>query len=153
MNGKRGEFQFRPSQELSEALANDRELTHHARNFLLAGGLMAGHSDGELVEEEQNYLLAVLAVLFDDPDGAIERIDSPETAIELLQSSMLWLEQHGGEAPLGLYKHLAAIVAADGVLDDNELRYLQNVARRLGIPDDEARDLLQQQFDNKVESQ
>lgn len=153
MSDQNDTLKLEPTPEFKSELAHNRELTHHARNFLLAGGLMAGHSDGELVEEEQNYLLAVLAVLFDDPRGAIERIESPETAIELLESSMLWLEHNGGDTRLELYRHLAAIVAADGVLDDNELRYMQNVAKRLGISNDDARDLLQQQFADPGDSQ
>jgi uncharacterized tellurite resistance protein B-like protein len=153
MREQQDELKLEPTPALKDELAESGEFTHHARNFLLAGGLMAGHSDGELVEEEQNYLLAVLAVFFDDPDEAIERIDSPETALELLQSSMLWLEEHGGDMRLELYRHLAAIVAADGVLDENELRYLQNVSQRLGIPGDDARDVLRQQFSNRADQE
>jgi uncharacterized tellurite resistance protein B-like protein len=146
MSDRADEQHLEPSPALRAELARNQELKHHARNFLLAGGLMAGHSDGELSAEEQEYLLGVLAGLFDDPGGAVDRLDSPAVAIELLESSMTWLEQHGGAHRVELFRHLAAIVAVDGVLDPNELRYMQNVAERLGIPQTDARAALEQEL-------
>jgi len=152
MNQRGGGYHFRPSADLKLELARRQELRQHARNFLLAGGLMAGHSDGELVLEEQEALIDALRELFDDPEGAIERLVSPEVALDLLQGSMAWLKDYGGERRMDLYRHLAAIVAADGVLAPDEARFMQNVAQGLGIPLDEALAVIKREFGVPEES-
>jgi len=144
-------YKLQPTPELAGELDEDRQLRHHARNFLLAGGLLAGHSDGDLSVEEQDRFVEALTEYFDDPDDVVERIDSPDVAIELLKSSMMWLERSGGDHRLELYRHLAEIVAADGALDPMELRYMQNVAKGLGIPQAEAKAVIQAEFTDRAE--
>lgn len=152
MSDQRGRYHISPTPELRDELARREELRLHARNFLLAGGLMAGHSDGELVDEEQDTLIEALASLCRDPAGEIERLDSPEVALDLLQGSMTWLAEHGGELRLELYIHLAAIVAADGRFDPGEAAYMQNVAQGLGIPLDEAHEIIKRELSGPSDS-
>lgn len=133
MSTSAGKYHFTPDDEFREALARKRELKKNTGAFLLAGGLMAGHSDGELVEEEKAYLVQALESLFDDPEEEIARLSSPEDALEMMNTSMEWLRENDEDRCAMLYSHLAAIVAADGVLDDDEIRFMQNVAVGLGI--------------------
>jgi len=142
MNEERGRYQFKPTPEFREALDRRQELKRYSREFLLAGGLMAGHSDGELSAEEHDRLVEALGPLYDDPEGEIVRLESPVVALELLDASMAWLKEHGGDRRLELYRHLAAIVGVDGELDPDESRYMQNVAKGLDIPLNDAFEMI-----------
>ncbi len=129
-----GRYHFTPDDEMKEALSRRRELRKYAGEFLLAGGLLAGHADGELVEEERDALIGVLGELFDDPDKQLHTMSSPEHALDSFDKAMDWLRDNGGSRCESLYKYLAVIVAADGVLDDDEIRFMQNVAVNLALP-------------------
>ena len=139
-----GKYHFTPDDEMKASLAKRRELRQHAGEFLLAGGLLVGHADGELVEEERSALVDALEELFDDPETQLHRMSSPEHALAALESSMAWLKENGGERRERLYKHLAVIVAADGVLDDDEIRFMQNIALNLGLPLETATGIMHQ---------
>jgi len=142
MTTSAGKYHFTPDEDFKEALLKKRELKKATGTFLLAGGLMAGHSDGELVEEEKAYLVGALDPLFEDPEKEIARLESPEEALAMMREAMEWLRVNDEERCELVYSHLCAIVAADGVLDDGEIRFMQNVANGLGIPLEEATALL-----------
>ncbi|MCP4678184.1 MAG: TerB family tellurite resistance protein [Deltaproteobacteria bacterium] len=139
MTDTAGRYQIKPDDALLEELTKRRELRGMVKNFLLSGGLLAGHSDGELCGDERACLLLAMSSLFDDPEAALAELTSPEQAIAMLKESMAWLEENSAKERLPLYKYLAQIVAADGVLDRQETSFMQNVAKGLGVPSELAR--------------
>jgi len=138
MKESAGAYHFTPDPELREDLSRRRALRKHTGGFLLAGGILAGHSDGALVDEEKAVLVVALEALFDDPAGELERLDSPERAVAMLEESIAWLRAHAGAKRAALYRHLALLVVADGVVADGEVRFMRNVAALLGLEADEA---------------
>ena len=118
-------------------------LVLQARDFLLAGGVLVGHADGQgFSEEESAALVEVLVKFFADPEGEMARITSEEQARELMRRSATWLREQAGEERFDLFRYLARIAAVDGVLAGQEEAVLLEAAELLGIPATVARNLL-----------
>ena len=143
-----GKNQYRLAEdtELLHALVADNALKEHAGNFLLYGGVMAGHADGQLGEEEIAYLADALSPIFEDARGIILSIDSPEYALQFLEASIVWLRGNAGLVRNDLIRCLSGIAAADDVLDPDERRFVQNMAERLGVPSQVALEILEGAF-------
>lgn len=107
----------------------------HARDFLLAAGLLAASADGKAItENEYNELIDILLPLCADPEAQISTIADAEAAVAMLQSAARWLKGNAGEERYTLYRMLARIVAVDGVLSDAEKAFMLGIASKIGIP-------------------
>jgi hypothetical protein len=106
-----------------------------ARDFLLAGGLLAAYSDGKDITEDQWQLLVLLLLpLSANPEDEMARIKTPEEARALLDRSTAWLRENAGKERYDLFRQLAHMVAIDGNLHAGEQSYMIGVAESLGIP-------------------
>ncbi len=148
MTDSPGRYQIKPDDALLEELSKRRALKAMVKKFLLSGGLLAGHSDGTLCGDERACLIQAMSDLFDDPETALAELTSPEQAIAMLEESMAWLEKNSAKERLPLYKYLAQIVAADGVLDPDETSFMQNVAKGLGVPSRLAKDIVMEAMES-----
>ncbi|MCP4675316.1 MAG: M48 family metalloprotease [Deltaproteobacteria bacterium] len=120
----------------------EREVTKplevQARDFLLAGGLLASYSDGEVDEDQTDFLLNILLPLCADPEAAVQKITSAKQAQTMLDESMTWLQENAGEERFYLFRQLAVLVSMDGRLHDKEKEFMITVAEGLGIPEKSA---------------
>ncbi len=125
-------------EELSKLL--DFEVTEplevHARDFLIAGGILAAYSDEEEVTEEQWKLMVQLLVpLTSDPEGQLQRVSDREAAEAMLGENAAWLRDNAGQERFLLFRQLAHIIAVDGRLHPGEQELMLRVAQQLGIPE------------------
>lgn len=137
---------LRDDNTLLYAMESNPTLKTYAGNFLLYGGVLAGHADGRFDTEEFTYLADALRPCFDQPETMIEAITSPEMAVSSLEETMDWLNKNGTHVRENLLACLAGIVAADHVLQQEELRFIQNVANGLGIPKEQGQQILSNAF-------
>ncbi|MBN2715793.1 MAG: hypothetical protein JXX14_08055 [Deltaproteobacteria bacterium] len=122
----------------------DPTLKRHASNFLLYGGILAGHSDGHFTLEELAYLSESLSPLFDTPEAIMKALLSPNMAVLSFEKSMGWLRHNGSEINLSLLRCLSGLVASDHMLRPEEVRFLQNTCKGLGINSEDGRTILSQ---------
>jgi len=107
----------------------------HARDFMIAGALLAGDADlGGMGPEEWEALVELLLPVSADPEAEIERITSVEQAEALLEESARYLRENAGPERFELLASIAHVVAADGVLQAPERAFLHGVADKLSIP-------------------
>ncbi len=112
-----------------------KPLDVHARDFLLAGGLLAAHADKDDIAEDQwAMLLEWLLPLCADPEAEVAKVVSFDQARELLATSTAWLRDNAGEERFALFRQLAHMVAIDGHLSSGEQQFMRQVAEMLGIP-------------------
>ena len=138
--------------ELLRHLEAHRDLRETAGRFLLFGGLLAGHSDGRLDDSERNYLSESLSPFMEDTESQIDAATDPEAAVAGFGEAMAALRARGGEICKDMFRVIAALVAADGVLDPDELKFMRNVAAGLGVPSEVARDILTRAFRDNPDS-
>ena len=107
----------------------------HARDFVLAGGVLAAHADGMGKSwAEHDTLIEMLRPTLADPNAAITKIVSLQQAEEVLTKNARWLRDNGGEERFTAFRYLSIICAQDGVLQGNEESFLLRAAEMLGIP-------------------
>lgn len=115
----------------------------HARDFLIAGGLLAACADGEEVTEEQWKLLVhFLVPLTSDPEAQLDRVESRSAAEQMLTNNAAWLRENAGEERFVLFRHLAHMVAVDGRLHPGEHEFMLEAAQQLEIPSKAANELI-----------
>ncbi len=120
-----------------------KPLEVQARDFLLAGGLLAAHADkDEIADDQWDMLLQWLLPLCADPEAEASRIETFTEAQEILNNSTAWLHANAGQERFGLFRQLAHMVALDGLLSSGEQVFMQKVAEMLGIPPKVAKDML-----------
>ena len=69
----------------------------HTRDFILAGGLLVAHADGEEVDRDQWELLVdQLLPYVQDPQGALAGFSSLEEPERLFGETAEWLRDHAG---------------------------------------------------------
>ncbi len=120
-----------------------KELDVHARDFLLAGGLLAAHSDEEGITDDQwQLLINLLLPLTSDPEAQIDRIETVEQAQARLEETAAWLRDNAGEERFFLFRQLAHMVAVDGRLQAGEQELMTAVAALLHIPDKAANEMV-----------
>lgn len=113
-----------------------RPLDVHARDFLLAGGVLAALADGdEVTHEEWETLVQLLLPLSADPEVELTRITSADEAQALLDASARWLRDNAGEERYELLRNLAHVVCVDGRLLGAEQRTFHAMAAALAIPE------------------
>ena len=107
----------------------------HARDLLVAGGLLAVHADGRPPTKDQHgFLVEALLPLTADPEALMRDIEGTEQAQDTLIEAASWLREHAGEERYVLFNRLAQITCCDGELHPKERAYLHRVADLLGIP-------------------
>src|SRR5690349_3449718 len=105
----------------------------HARDFVLAGSVLAAHADGKGKSwDEHDRLLEMLRPTLADPDVEITKIVSLQQAEEVLTRNASWLRDN--EERFTAFRYLSIICAQDGVLEGNEESFLLRAAEMLGIP-------------------
>lgn len=115
----------------------------HARDFILAGGLLAAYSDQEDVSEDQWKLLVQLLVpLTSDPEAQLQRVANRQAAEQMLEENAVWLKENAGQERFLLFRQLAHIIAVDGRLHAGEHELMLDIATRLAIPEKAANETL-----------
>lgn len=147
MQTEKGQYSLSEDNMLLTTLELDPQLKTYASNFLLYGGILAGHADGQLDTEELSYLSDALLPLFESPTELIQEIGSPEVAVSSLKETMEWLKENGTDIKRKLLRCLTGIVAADHILRPGELRFIQNVSSGLGISPEDRKRILNEAFD------
>jgi Zn-dependent protease with chaperone function/uncharacterized tellurite resistance protein B-like protein len=107
----------------------------HAREFLLAGGVLAARADGgDLDDAEWSTLVHLLLPVSADPEAELERIASRAEAEARLEESAAWLRENAGPERYDLLRGIAHVAAADGRLSASERALLRRCADLLAIP-------------------
>lgn len=113
-----------------------RPLDVHARDFLLAGGVLAATADGDdITHDEWETLVQLLLPLSADPEAEVTRMGSLEEAEAALDRSARWLRDNAGEERYDLLRNLAHVVCVDGRLLGGEQRTFHRLAAALDIPE------------------
>lgn len=113
-----------------------RPLDVHARDFLLAGGVLAATADGdEVTHDEWETLVQLLLPLSADPEAEVTRMGTLEEAEAVLERSARWLRDNAGEERYDLLRNLAHVVCVDGRLLGGEQRTFHRLAAALAIPE------------------
>jgi hypothetical protein len=108
----------------------------HARDFLLAGGLLATTADGQGVSENQWQLLVeFLLPLVADPEEALGQFEDLDEVEGLFVRSTEWLRENTGVERFALFDRLCHLVALNGEIDRQEKGFLLKVAELLGMPE------------------
>jgi hypothetical protein len=114
----------------------------HKLNYVLAGGVLIGHSDGAgLGDRELQLLIEMLLPLAGDPEEAIASLTTVPQAEELLASSAAWLREHAGAEKFAGFRYLCLIAVAEG-LTAGEQELLNRIADLTGIPRKAAGEIL-----------
>lgn len=129
-------------------------LEENARDFLLAGGLLAAHADGAAIgDAEWETLVELLLPVCADPEAELARVTGAEEARRLLDRSMTWLRANTGGERYDLFRNLVHVVAVDGRVRPGEREFLHEVAERLDIPDKAADETLYDVLASYLQSQ
>lgn len=116
--------------------AASEPLDVNAREFILAGGLLAAHADGDIEMDDAgwNTLVQLLLPVSADPEAEVARIKNRSEADEILEKSAAWLRDNAGEERFDLLRAIAHVTAADGHLSEAERAFLKHCAELLGVP-------------------
>ena len=107
----------------------------HARDFILAGGLLVAHADGQEVGQDQWELLVdQLLPYVPDPEGALAGFESFEELEQLFGETAEWLREHAGSERFGLFNVLCHLAAVDGEIHPGEREFLYGAADLMAIP-------------------
>jgi hypothetical protein len=111
------------------------DLDVNARNFLLAGGLLAALSKGSEITPDQWLLLVDFMIPFtQDPEAVLKQIQTAEEAERLIEESSAWLRANAGEERFLLFRQIAGVVSIDGALTPSEEECMALLAEKLAIP-------------------
>lgn len=112
------------------------ERSVRARDLLLAGGLLAAHSDGdeELSDEERSRLVALVLPFTDDPEGHLTRLGTHAAASALYVECAAWIRENVGPERYEWFGKLAEVVLFDNRATDGECAFLMQAAEFLDIP-------------------
>jgi hypothetical protein len=115
----------------------------HARDFLIAGGLLVGKAEGlGLDAAQQEMLVRWLLDWTSDPERLLSQVESIEQAEDMLTDAGAWLRDNSGEERYKLFSALAHLCAIDGEINDTERGLLISLAEYLGIPESTANEKL-----------
>lgn len=116
--------------------AASEPLDVNAREFILAGGLLAAYADGDIEMDDAgwNTLVQLLLPVSADPEAEVARIKNRSEADEILEKSAAWLRDNAGEERFDLLRAIAHVTAADGHLSEAERAFLKHCAELLGVP-------------------
>lgn len=116
--------------------APSEPLDLNAREFILAGGLLAAYTDGDIEMDDAgwNTLVQLLLPVSADPEAEVARIKNRSEAEQMLQTSAAWLRENAGAERFELLRAIAHVTAADGHLSEAERTFLKRCADLLGVP-------------------
>ncbi len=116
--------------------APSEPLDLNAREFILAGGLLAAYTDGDIEMDDAgwNTLVQLLLPVSADPEAEVARIKNRSEAEAMLQTSAAWLRDNAGAERFELLRGIAHVTAADGRLSEAERAFLRRCAEMLGVP-------------------
>lgn len=116
--------------------APSEPLDLNAREFILAGGLLAAYTDGDIEMDDAgwNTLVQLLLPVSADPEAEVARIKNRSEAEAILQKSAEWLRDNAGAERFDLLRAIAHVTAADGHLSEAERAFLKRCAEMLGVP-------------------
>jgi len=115
--------------------APSEPLDVHARDFLLAGCLLAGEADLEAMDDDEwEAMVELLLPVSADPENDITRITSRKHAEQMLNESARYLCDNAGPERYELLRAIAHVTAANGALNEAERTFLHEVADKLDIP-------------------
>ena len=119
--------------KLMERKPSDPEELHKL-NYVLAGGVLMGHADGQgLGQRELEVLVEMLMPLASDPEEAIAGITTVAQAEQMLADSTAWMRENTGELRFNGFRYLAIIAAAEGMTPGEE-QLLYRIAEMTDIP-------------------
>ena len=118
------------------------DLAVRARDFLVAGGLLAAHVDGNPDDEQMELIIKLLLQVTGDPEAHLENVRDVEHAEQMLEDACAWLTANAGQERFALLGQLAHVVARDGKLTPREQEFMLAVGSMLGIPERAAREIL-----------
>jgi uncharacterized tellurite resistance protein B-like protein len=125
----------------------------HARDFVLAGGVLAAHADGKgMSSDEHERLVEMLLPTIADPKAGIAKIVSVQQAEEALGRSARWLRENAGEERFTALHYLSIICTQDGVLEGNEESFLLRAAEMLGIQENVAKKAISDTLANGIKT-
>jgi hypothetical protein len=103
-------------------------------NYVLAGGVLVGHSDDDgLGEPELGYSIEMIMPLASDPEESIASITTVARAEQMLDESAAWMRENTGEIRYTAFKNLCIIAAVES-LTPSEDELLHRIAEMTGIP-------------------
>ena len=116
--------------------APSEPLDLNAREPILAGGLLAAYTDGDIEMDDAgwNTLVQLLLPVSADPEAEVARIKNRSEAEAMLQTSAAWLRDNAGAERFELLRGIAHVTAADGRLSEAERAFLRRCAEMLGVP-------------------
>jgi uncharacterized tellurite resistance protein B-like protein len=128
------------------------DLGRHARDFLLAAGVLAAHADGEASQQEQDVIMQLLLQVTGDPEGHLSRIKTRQEATDMLKASCDWLRENTGQERFSLFGQIVHITAIDGQLSKGEQKFIEELAGLLAIPTKAAREIVHEVLSHFVKA-
>jgi hypothetical protein len=130
------------------------ELDVNVRDFLVAGGLLVTHVDGDPASDQQRLvLLLALLHLCADPEATVGSVASSSEAVEMLDRSAKWLLENAGDEGFTAFIQLAHIAALDGDLHPEEEALMLEIAGKLGISQKRAEEILYDALTSYLQTQ
>lgn len=119
--------------KLMERKPSDPE-EFHKLNYVLAGGVLVGHSDDNgLGERELGCLIEMILPLASDPEESIASITTVAQAEQMLAESAAWMKENTGEIRYTAFKYLCIIAVVESMTPAEE-QLLHRIAEMTGIP-------------------
>jgi hypothetical protein len=109
----------------------------HARDLLLAGGLIAAHFDaewGDLQDDQRAQLVDLVLPFTDDPEAALASVGTIDDAFELFNASAAWLRENAGPERYEYFCQFLQVTLRDGQVTELEQEFLVEAASDLDIP-------------------
>lgn len=107
-----------------------------ARDFLLAGGILAAYVEKEEPSRElYDHLVQLVLPFTSDPESHFARVSDIDQAERMLEDSCSWLKENTGEEKFMLFRMLLSVAAFDGKLTSDETSFMSSIASSLGIPE------------------
>ena len=130
------------------------ELDIAVRDFLVSGGLLVTHVDGQPASDQQRLvLLLALLPLSADPEATVAAVGSADEAMQMLETSAKWLLENAGDEGFTAFIQLAHIAALDGGLHPEEERLMLEIAEQLGISEKRAKEILYDAMTSYLQTQ
>ena len=106
-----------------------------ARDFLMAGGVLAASLDGaEITSEMYDHLVELVIPFSSDPESHFIELSDARQTEKTFKKACSWLKKNSGEEKFLLFRLLLSVVGLDGKLTKTEEEFMQSAANAIGIP-------------------